>query len=133
MYWILIILIIVIGIYIIFNNDRKEIIDKQVTSNGGMLVKYNILITWITRDPSAKIINLKSDSLDIISTGHTTSVKFFITETFGKVNIRWEANYGQVLGKHTNSWNYPHDYPQENIIEDIGQHMHYVARKIGLI
>lgn len=133
MYWILIVILGVVGILFLFNNDRKEMIEKQVTTNGGMLVKYDTLVKWLTRDPNAKIRNLKSGSIDIISIGPTTSVQFFITETFGKVNIRWEANYGPILGKFSNSWNYPPDYPQENMIEDIGQHMHYVAKKAGLI
>lgn len=132
MFWIIVIILICLGIYFLFNNDRKDMIEKQVNPYGGMLVKYNKLIEWLAYDPNAKITNVKSGSLDIVSIGRTTTVQFSITETFGKVNIRWDADFGPILGKHSNSWDFPHDYPQENMIEDIGQYLHYKMQKMGL-
>lgn len=108
-----------------FLKDRSEMLSKQVDSRGGMLKKYEYLVSRMTNDPSAKIAKVTRDQIYIKAKGEYTSVEFLITELFDSVQIDWVSNLA-FQGIHKKRWKFPHNSPQELMYKEIDD---YIAKK----
>jgi len=124
------IIIIIVGVIIFyFLRDRDKMLAIQVDNEGGIKKKYEELVNWLTDDPNAKITKLTRDHIQITLLGRTTSTNFFITETFGGVEIEWTTNLGP-LGIHKKNWTFESGTSNEDIIEVIGIYLQEYQRKI---
>jgi len=116
----LVILLLIIGIIIFFFlRDRDKMLDSQVDGHGGMKQKYSILIQWLTNNPNARVVKATRDHVQISCVMQTTATYFFITETFGGVEIIWDARLG-IMGNHKKKWDFSSTTSEEEIIVIIG-------------
>ncbi len=129
MFWI-IITVAIIG-YVIYNfiHDRDNMLNRQVDMNGGMSRKYEYLIGGLINGYKAKVIKVTRDHIHISAVGQTTITNFLITETFNSVQIEWIAQLG-LLGKHSHKWTFQHNYPQENMIQEIEKFMEWKSKEM---
>lgn len=129
MFWVLIIAGIIGYVIYNFSRDRDQMLERQVDMNGGMTKKYEYLINRLTNDNNAKVVRVTRDHVNICATGQTTITNFFITETFNSVQIEWVAQLG-LLGNHKHKWTFEHNYPQENMIQEIEKYMVWKSKEM---
>lgn len=122
MFWTILIIGVVFYILYSFFRDRDHMLRRQVDMQGGMAKKYEYLIDRMTNDPSARVVKVTRDHIHIRATEQTTETNYFITEGFNIVEIEWVGQMA-MLGIHKQKWSFPHNYPQEKIIEEIGGYL----------
>ncbi len=117
MWWIIIIGIVVITLIKFANDTNKQ--GKAVIRQGGMRVKYRILVNYIlNQDPNAKIIQETNTLISIGLSGMSGSTVFFITQAYGSVHIQWKVN-SHVFGKHQLEWYFDEFLEQTKMMEKI--------------
>ena len=111
------IIVIVAIIITSFFKDREKMIDKQVDSHGGMMVKHHKLIQWL-KESGQNIVKVERDYIQTSCIMTATATHFMISEDFGLVNVKWVAKLG-VMGNHELSWRFESNVSQEEIIAKI--------------
>ncbi len=129
MIWIVLIIAVVGFIMYNFFRDRDQMLKRQVDMQGGIAKKYEYLVDKLTQVPSAKVSKVTRDQILIRVEGQTTSTNFIITETFNKTEIEWVGQMA-MLGTHKHKWTYPHNYPQERMIDEIGEYMAWKSNQL---
>jgi hypothetical protein len=126
-------LIFIIGIvgFIIYNflHDKDQMLKHQVDMRGGMAKKYEFLISKLTEGTTAKVVKVTRDHIHIRAVGNTTATNFFITENFNKTEIEWIGQLG-MLGKHKHRWTFPHNFPQEKMLNEIGEYLEWKTKQM---
>lgn len=128
MIWIILIVIVIIY-FAKFFYDRDKMLESQVDSNGGMYKKYEVLINYFSNLPNSKIVKVTRDHVQISIFGASVNMQYFITETFGKVEIEWISN-SIILGNHQNKWTFPHNYSQQKMIHEIESFMEWKTKEV---
>lgn len=128
MIWI-IVLVILAAIVFFFLRDRHKMIKRQVGVHGGMKKKYATLIDWLTNEPSAKVVKVTSDYVQINCIMKTTATYFFITETFGGVEIEWVARLG-IMGNHKLKWYFSSNTTEIEIIQKLSDDLEELNKKL---
>ena len=125
-------LIFIAGIvgFIIYNfmRDKDQMLKHQVDMRGGMAKKYEFLISKLTEDTTAKVVKVTRYHIHIRAVGNSTATNFFITENFSKTEIEWIGQLG-MLGKHKHRWTFPHNYPQEKMLNEIGEYLEWKSKQ----
>lgn len=98
---ILIILTIVVGK---FFYDKNRLIET-INSNGGIALKYKILISYMTNDSSEAEVHKHKDYVIIINKGIGSYTRFSIMPAFNKVVINWECNF-QTISSFKHKWEF---------------------------
>ncbi len=117
MWWIIIITVVAYIIYKI-GKENKEDVQTGVTDYGGMKIKYEVLVNYLTQHPSSKITKLTSDRITISSPTAT----FDLDYVAGDLEINMRA-FLPILGNIKKNWKYPDGYPQEKIITEIENYL----------
>lgn len=94
-----------------------------------MAKKYEFLISKLTEEPSAKVVKVTRDQIHIQAQGQSTATNFIITETFNKTEIEWIGQMG-MLGNHKHKWTYAHNYPQQKMLDEIGEYMEWKSQQM---
>jgi hypothetical protein len=123
MWWIFIIGIVIFIIYKI-SKENKEEVQTHVTNFGGMKEKYNILISYFTMLPSARITKLTRDNVTIA----TSSMTVYIDYVGGNTEVDLKMIM-PVVGKIAKRWKFPNGYPQEKMIQDIENYLDWEKDK----
>lgn len=89
---------------------------NPANSQGGVLKKYEYLISQLTDHPEAKIAKVTRDQIFIEARNRYATTSFTITESTNQVRIDWAANMA-MLGKQAHSWTFPSNYPQDQMLE----------------
>jgi hypothetical protein len=129
MIWILLIIGIIGFVLYSFFRDKDQMLKRQVDMQGGMAKKYEFLVGKLTQEPSAKVVKVTRDQIHIRAEGQTTATNFIITETFNKTEIEWVGQMA-MLGKHNHKWTYPHNYPQQKMLDEIGEYMEWKSNQM---
>lgn len=129
MIFIFIALLIVFGMYKFFT-DRDKMLDKQLTPHGGIINKYSLFIEYVMALPNAKIASSSRATVHIRSVYGLTLMDFYIDETFNCVVIDWRANLGH-LGKHQKVFEFPNNYPQNLMIQEIENYQRTLLTSIS--
>ncbi|WP_431136939.1 hypothetical protein [Psychroserpens mesophilus] len=129
MIWILLIIGIIGFVLYNFFRDKDQMLKRQVDMQGGMAKKYEFLVGKLTQEPSAKVVKVTRDQIHIRAEGQTTATNFIITETFNKTEIEWIGQMA-MLGKHNHKWTYPHNYPQQKMLDEIGEYMEWKSNQM---
>lgn len=129
MFWIFFALIIVVYIIHNFLKDRDTMLQKQVDMHGGMSEKYGYLIKNLTIEPSAKVIKVTRSQVHIKAAGQSAITNYLIMENFNTVDIEWIGQTA-VLGTHKHRWSFPHNYPQDKMLQEIGEYMQWKYEQI---
>lgn len=118
MWWIIIFVIVIISIIGFTKDLSKE--TKSVQKQGGMRVKYRILINHFLdgNDNKARIIQETSTFINIGFTSAGGRTAIFITHTFGKVVIEWKVD-SPVFGKHQLKWQFDENADQREMAEKV--------------
>jgi hypothetical protein len=114
-----IILIIALIIIVKFFIDRDKMIQKQVDSHGGMKQKYKFLIEELSQEATPEFCEVTRDHIYFRFVGNPTTINYYITEQFGKVNIEWMLQLG-TIGKKQLKWTFLENKPQEEMLVQIG-------------
>ena len=111
--WILFI-VIVVG-YLVFSSvhDHNKDIKTNVTSQGGMLVKYKVLIDYFK---SSKATIKKVTKNTVIITGGSSMWMLNYIDNNLEVDLN---GFLPIYGKVTKRWTFPSSYPQEKMIKEI--------------
>ena len=120
--WIIGIAVVIFVIYQI-NKDYKSDIKSNVSSQGGMQSKYQVLIDYFTCSPSAQITKLTSSNITIT----TPSSTFYIDYVGGSTEV--SLNIMHPTGKISKKWKFPNGYPQEKMIQDIDNYLDWEVGK----
>ena len=123
MWWILGIAIVGYIIYLV-SKDYKEEVKINVSNQGGMQSKYNLLIEYFTAHPSSSITKITRDNITISSPTMTV----YIDYVGGNVEIDLKAML-PVMGKVSKKWKYPSVYPQEKMIQEIENYLDWEISK----
>ena len=125
-----VILLLIIGVIIyFFLKDRDKMLESQVDGHGGIKQKYSTLIQWLTNYPNARVVKVTRDHVQISCIMQTTATYFFITETFGGVEIIWDARLG-IMGNHKMKWDFTSTTSEEEMIERIGVYIEEYNEKL---
>lgn len=120
----------IIGIIIFFFlKDRDKMLASQIDRHGGMKQKYSELIEWLITEPDARIIKVARDHIQISVVMQTTATHFLITETFGCVEVEWQAKLG-IMGSHKKKWKFDSATSNLQMIEKIGTDLNEYNRKL---
>ena len=119
-------IIIVVGILIFFFAKDSTQQSRAVIKQGGMKIKYRILIDlFLQLDPRMSINQETNWFIAVSSSNYGGSVAFLIHQTFGKVTIQWKTN-SALLGKHEIEWTFNEFMDQhamfDKIENDIGKY-----------
>ena len=121
----IIIIIAIIGyvVYIISHNGRIAL-QREIESHGGMLNKYQTLVTYLTSYPNATVQEVQKNKIHIYSDLNIigSTMNFYIIEMNQSVNIQW-TGFAKNLGKHSQNWNFSKNYPQEKMFQQINEDM----------
>lgn len=114
------IILIVIGAYVIMHFVRFFIDlirqKRQVQSEGGMRIKYAMLVAWIMSEyPGARILQEESTFLNVGVLGMAGRTVFWLTQTWGNVTIQYQS-INTLTGTTKLEWEFPEDMPQEQMI-----------------
>ena len=125
------VIVVGIGIFILYSffRDRDQMLQRQVDMQGGMAKKYACLIQRLTDDPSAKVVKVTRDHVHIRAVGQTTATSYFIMENFNNVVIEWVGQLG-MLGTHKHQWSFPHNYPQDKMVDEIEEYMEWKTKQM---
>lgn len=123
--WIIGIGLVVIYLIYSFNKDYKENVQTNVTNVGGMKSKYSTLVEYLTNTNSSKITKLTQDSIIISSPTMTFYINYVGSNT--EIDL---VTIMPVVGKLSNNWKYPDNYPQDKIILDIENYLKWEISKI---
>nr|WP_297166095.1 hypothetical protein [uncultured Dysgonomonas sp.] len=124
MWWIFGILIIGLIIYSI-NKDYKGEVQAKVSSQGGMLQRYNVIINHFVNGLPAKITKVTKDS--VVITASATGVYLDYVGGNLEVELRGVA---PVIGSYSKKWKYPSSYSQEKMIEEIENYTSWLLEKV---
>lgn len=119
MFWFIILTSFIGFIFYIYHREKNIALYEQVDIKGGMTKKYSQVIEFWTNNPDTKIIKVTRDEVHIKYTGITSYCFIIIREKFASVEIEWIAALGGHYGTHSKLWRFPHDYPQEIIINEV--------------
>ena len=101
--------------------DERKQGNKNIYNIHYMRKKYNILISYMLTDPSARISKEKSDYIQTTYKTDFSTGSFSVLQRFGKIVVTWD-NY--ILGeKQTKRWEFPEEMDQYKMVEDIGKYM----------
>lgn len=121
--WIFISLI-VFFIIVKFLYDRNSMLDK-IDSNGGILIKYSTLISYMLSHPNSEISSKGKDHVNIFCKGMGVSTLFSITPGFDVVIIKWETNLGNS-GSFNHSWQFKETtVSQQEMINQINKDIEF--------
>ncbi len=105
---------------------------KKIGSQGGMLIKYNILINYLTFEGS-KIIYNTNTAVIIEARAQNVVTTYQIIQAFDLLSIEWKMN-SVFTGVHKLKWNFNENVNQHEMIRIIENDLaKYVANLGGLI
>jgi hypothetical protein len=116
MIWIIIIAAILITIATY--NKRDEVLTYQVDSYGGIIKKYNHLVSQLTSKPNCRVYNKSRDKVFIKWESDSFTGTFIITELHRKVQIEWIANLS-LLGSAKKKWVFENGFSQYKMLDEI--------------
>ena len=125
MWWIIGIIAVVILIVVNINKDHKQEVKSNVSSLGGMQVKYKVLIEYLTHSPSSKIAKLTKDHITVTS----PAVTVWIDYVAGITEIRLKGMMPPI-GQVSNKWRFQQGYPQEKMIEEIENFIEWKMKQV---
>jgi Sec-independent protein translocase protein TatA len=129
MIWILI-LIIAIGLITFGTYQKKEkTLREQVDSHGGMSRKYRRLIDGFENQLDTEVVKVSRDEVVIKSSANSTDNIIKLTELYREVQITWLLSIG-VSEKHKKVWEFPENYPQDKIYEELKEHIEWATNQI---
>lgn len=119
MFWVICIVAVVAFIVYKITKEYKESVNDTVGRYGGMQEKYKTLINYL-EGSGCKITKVTSDGI-AMSEART----YWTIDVVGnEVEIRMEALSPLLFdAKCKKKWVYPHNYPQEDIIEEIDNYL----------
>lgn len=128
MWTIIIFAVLAYAIKFFYDNEQQK---AQISSEGGMLKKYEIIINRILElDPRAKFFKVSSSSVSLGLSGGGGVFMFVLSQTFGKLSVNWVMN-SPFFGKHNLSWNFPEYEDQNNMVErifaDLGKYQSHMV------
>lgn len=126
MWWLFIIGIVVFVIYRI-SKEHNEHVESHITSKGGMLEKYKILIQFI--EGSGTRIEKVSKETVILSSRTT---KWYLDYVGCNLEIRMHA-FLPILGNVKKKWIFNDGYPQEKMIEELENYCDWQLKKLARI
>ncbi len=110
--------VIIIGtaLFIIYKitKESKEGVRRDVTSQGGMQVKYELLINHLTQDGNLRVTKLSSSSITLAS----PAAFCVIDNVAGDTEIHFRANL-PPMGRVNKKWKFPRGYPQDKMIVEM--------------
>lgn len=123
MIWVIIIVIVFIFIFSV-NKDYKKSVDTHVTSQGGMLGKYKILLEYYADPSMAKIAEVTKSSVTVsyLNNNRLNHVILYISNVAGNTEISLKG-LSPIAGDFSKKWKFPPGYPQEKMIQDIENHV----------
>ena len=121
MAFLIFIVLVILVIIIKFLTDRDKMQREQVGNHGGMLVKYKTLIVWFKLNEYV-VSKIGKDYMHIECNTPVTSSLFQVMETFGGVDVIWNANLG-VVGKFNKKWHFKNGTNQEFMIDVINEYL----------
>ena len=116
MWWIIGLAIIGFIVYLV-NKDHKEHVQTHVSSFGGMLGKYSILIDYL-KSGGQQIQKVSQDSVILSSNSMSWSLDY----VGHNLEIRMKA-FIPLLGNINKKWIFQDGYPQEKMIEEIDNYL----------
>lgn len=114
-----VICILIIG-FIVYKikGEYEEHVEENVTREGGMLIKYELLIEYLKENGDCKVIKTTKDSVEL------ASKSVFWTLDFVGNNLEIEANCEfPFIGKNKKKWTFPGNFSQKAMIQEIEVYM----------
>lgn len=121
MFWIFLIAII-IAVVLVINKEHKEVVKKNVVNYGGMRVKYAELISYLSQ--GAAMSKETKDSIALRS----SNMAWYLDLVGDEIEIKM-TGYMPMLGKVSHKWVYPHDFPQNKMIQDIENYVDWTIKQ----
>ena len=116
MWWIILVIIAIVLIKFAHDYSKQA---QTVSKQGGMRVKYKTLVNYfLAGDPDSKIIQETPTFISVGVSSISGSTTFFITHSFGWVNIQYRLN-SRVFGNHKLEWEFDEFGDQNKMIEKI--------------
>lgn len=125
-----IILLVLLVIIVKFFLDRDKMLQKQVDVQGGMTQKYKYLIDELSQGSIPQFVEVTRDHIYFRFPGNPTTINYYITEHFGKVQIEWFLQLGQLANRRL-KWMFPQTMTQEKMIEQIAIDLEKEADNLG--
>lgn len=112
--WIIVCILIVGFIIYKIKGEYETHVEENVTRNGGMLIKYELLIEYLKEYGDCKVIKTTKDSVEL------ASKSVFWTLDFVGNNLEVEINSElPFIGKNKKKWVFPGNFSQKAMIQEI--------------
>ena len=120
---------IIIGAFVVFiiyriTKENKEHVNRVVTSKGGMLEKYSVLINFF-KESGCHVQKVTRDSVSLKS----SSSIWYLDVVGDNLEIRINTIV-PVLGNLKHKWTYPHYFSQEKMIADIENYLSWYLEQL---
>lgn len=122
---VIVIIIVVAYILYLINKDNKKHVKQVVTSRGGMLEKYSVLINYF-KECGGHIEKITRDSVSL----KTSSTIWYLDVVGDNLEIRINAIV-PVVGALKHKWTYPHNFSQEKMIADIENYLSWYLEQLS--
>lgn len=100
-------------ILIKFFLDREKQ-NKSIKSEGGMKVKYSVLLSFILKNFDAKFYSIDRDTIILQIPNIDSLTNIFIIQAFGKVVIQWKFE-SKLFGSHFLEWDFADHMDQKEM------------------
>lgn len=123
MWWI--IGIVIVG-YIIYNinKDYKEHVKTHISNFGGMLKKYDLVISYL-KSSGLSVQKITRSSV-ILSSRNMTCTLDYVGDN---LEIRMNG-FMPMMGKFNHKWIFPDGYPQEKMIEEFENYLNWKIERL---
>ncbi len=110
-----------------FFSDREKMKIK-IDSEGGMQIKYAILINHLTYQEDSKILKVSRDHLFFKLTRPNITSYFNLTQSFNNLIVTWKAK--GTFGELNEKWEFPSNMNQTEMAEKIIDGIDFKARNM---
>ncbi|PHS10023.1 MAG: hypothetical protein COA88_03050 [Kordia sp.] len=114
-------------IYLFISTKKDEI--NKVNSEGGLEVKYRVLLKYFMEIPNVQIERKSSTSIILAIKDTHVVTRYTISHGFGNINVYWDHN-SAMFGKHSLKWCFPEDYSQYLMLSTIEHEYEEYQKKL---
>ena len=125
-------ILIIVGIIVfkfLYDTNSSK---KKISSEGGMINKFSVLINLLNDHPRSNIIQDSGNFLTIGVVGKGVTQKFILIYYADFLEVKYETR-SKLLGSQNLKWRFSDGFDQEKAYERICKDIYSQNKKLGII
>lgn len=124
--WIIICILIIGFIIYKVKGEYETHVEENVTREGGMLIKYELLIEYLKGSGDCKVIRKTKDSVELASNSMFWTLDFVGNNL--EVEVKTELPF---IDKKRNKWTFPGNFSQKAMIQEIEVYLEKLSKQVA--